>query len=811
MFQGPESSPRADLADRLGTIDRSPRPRYHTAMDTADTPRPRHELARLTELPPALRAPLPAASSTPSSTGGGLPISPRLVLRGLARHWWQALILWVVGSVGLGALVFLKYKPTYKSTSQVLVRVDSANPYVSTQEGKGLKDPTMQSQILMITSPSVLSAVASDSKVSNLQCVREASDPEAFLRGLIKVNAGKGNSTLIELSAETRKPEEAETIVNAVVNAFLETNRELATARNRQAITELEDHLKHLEDDIEIKKKELYRITKESEFPDMILQSQDLGIVETEIDAELTDSNQNAQMTVGTSEYKRLHQELLKLEYDEIEARAELETIRRQAAGTDPRDWVERRIEQAFLSNEDVRSLREALRDVDLQHEDALRRVRNPGDPALRRLKTERDRLAERYKQLWADLEPALRAQLANEETNPAQLVRQAEERLQSIQYRKKLVYDKFEAVKLDERSRGETSLTIGFLRTELAQTRGMMNQVLRRLASLKYDSQGGDIFQQISPAKAGKIPLVNKRDKLLAVSPLAMLGLVLGLVTLVEMRSGRVSGADDLTGRLSAEIFSVPPLPTVRSASRARLEGPGPDPKFEQFVQQLDHVRVALCGEETYDGRGRCVLITSAVGGEGKTTLAAQLAVRCAEAGSSTVLIDADLRRATLGRLFEVPDCPGLSDVLRGDATLEDALVPINQVGGCQLLPAGSPEANPNRILRGKNFAPMLERLRRTFDVVIIDTSPVLPVPDALILGRMADGAVLATRHDQSRFPAVERANSLLAGAGIPVLGVVVNGAKPSGSRGAGGNYYAAYSYRSDRMPDGAEPPEAG
>jgi capsular exopolysaccharide synthesis family protein len=195
-------------------------------------------------------------------------------------------------------------------------------------------------------------------------------------------------------------------------------------------------------------------------------------------------------------------------------------------------------------------------------------------------------------------------------------------------------------------------------------------------------------------------------------------------------------------------------------------------------------------------------VLITSAVGGEGKTTLAAQLAVRCAEAGASTVLIDADLRRATLGRLFEVPDCPGLSDVLRGDATLEDALVPINQVGGCQLLPAGSPEANPNRILRGKNFAPMLERLRRTFDVVIIDTSPVLPVPDALILGRLADGAVIATRHDQSRFPAVERANNLLTGAGIPVLGVVVNGARPSGSRVTGGDYYAAYTSRTDRVP---------
>ena len=779
-------------------------------MDTADTPRPRHELVRLTDLPPALRTPILPASQQPSASGGGLPITPRLVLRGLARHWWQALLLWIIGSAALATLVYLKYEPTYRSSSQLLINPDNTNPYGNNQElTRGFADPRLQTHLNLVTSPRVLQAVIRDPEVSKLQCIREADDPEVFLLDLIKVTPGKSGALVIDIAAETQNPHDAAVIVNAVVDAFRTLDKELANARTRKAIEALTEYRDELARKVEQQEAKVKMLAEQAD-PEMILRNLGVRTASATDETETETESSNGPITVAASEYKKLHQELLDLEYAEIEARSELEAVRRQAAATDPRVWVERRIEQAFLANEDVRTLREALRDLDVRLNEARRNIRNPGDPALNRLQADRQRLMERYDQLWADLEPALRAQLAVEESNPAQLVRRAEEKLLSLEYRRALVQQKLDRVRLDERSKGVASLEMSFEMTKLDQQRKMHDLVDRRLESLEFESRGvKETFVQIAPAKPSTLPQVNKRDKFMAVTPLAMLGLVLGLVTLVEMRSGRVSGADELSSRVGAEVFSVPPLPTVRSNTRGRLEGPARDPKFEQFVQQLDHVRVALCGEGGDDGRGRCVLITSAVGGEGKTTLAAQLAVRCAEAGASTVLIDADLRRATLGRLFEVPDCPGLSDVLRGDASLEDALVPINQVGGCQLLPAGSPEANPNRILRGKNFAPMLERLRRSFDVVIIDTSPVLPVPDALILGRLADGAVIATRHDQSRFPAVERANSLLTSAGIPVLGVVVNGARPSGSGTGGNNYYAAYTYRSDRVPgtDGATP----
>ena len=206
-----------------------------------------------------------------------------------------------------------------------------------------------------------------------------------------------------------------------------------------------------------------------------------------------------------------------------------------------------------------------------------------------------------------------------------------------------------------------------------------------------------------------------------------------------------------------------------------------------------MDHIREALCSGLVHGAPGRCVMITSAVGGEGKSTLASHLAIRCANAGASTLLIDCDLRRPSLDHLLDVAGGAGIRRRPRGegDATLEDALVPLGHLG-CTLLPAGKPEANPAGVLLGQRIGPLLARLRRSYEVVLIDSPPVLPVPDALTLGRFVDGAVLAARHDTSRLRLVEQAHRTLTLVGIPVFGVVVSGVRTD--EHFGGAYAAAY-----------------
>jgi capsular exopolysaccharide synthesis family protein len=272
-----------------------------------------------------------------------------------------------------------------------------------------------------------------------------------------------------------------------------------------------------------------------------------------------------------------------------------------------------------------------------------------------------------------------------------------------------------------------------------------------------------------------------------MAVAPVGVLFAMLGLFLLLEVKAERVADPDALSTRVRSEVYALPPLPTARSIRK--LGGSDADDQIEQFIQRLDHLRFAVCGDAGEVGKGRCVLITSAIGGEGKTTLAAQLAARCGNSGMSTLLIDADFRRAALCPLLDVPEGPGLSDVLKDEATLDEVAIPV-QGGTFYLLPAGSPVQDTARLLQSPRFGLLVQQLRELYDLIIIDSPPVLPVPDALILGRWSDGAVIAVRYDISRFPQVERARRQLDTAGVTVLGTVINGMRNSDS------YYGRYSY---------------
>ena len=123
-----------------------------------------------------------------------------------------------------------------------------------------------------------------------------------------------------------------------------------------------------------------------------------------------------------------------------------------------------------------------------------------------------------------------------------------------------------------------------------------------------------------------------------MALAPIVTLAGVLSLFVLLEARSERVADPDELPGRVHVQVLSVvPPLPTVRpvtACSRAERNS-GSSVELDEFVRSLDHLRVALCARPDPWGRDRhCVMITSACGSEGKTTLAAQLAERCVNAG---------------------------------------------------------------------------------------------------------------------------------------------------------------------------------
>jgi capsular exopolysaccharide synthesis family protein len=197
---------------------------------------------------------------------------------------------------------------------------------------------------------------------------------------------------------------------------------------------------------------------------------------------------------------------------------------------------------------------------------------------------------------------------------------------------------------------------------------------------------------------------------------------------------------------------------------------------------------------------RPRIIVITSTNSGEGKTTVACNLALALAEIGpsvlmKSVLLIDGDLRRPRLHEIFGVPNRWGLADLLEGKTPPNGCEGMVYKTGyrNLNLLPSGSTTVNVAALLHSPRAVAFLNRMREEFHTVIIDAPPMLNMPDARVLGRLADGVVLVVRSAQTMRDAAVAANQRLAEDGTRVLGTILNQWDPRRTN----QYTHAYGYK--------------
>lgn len=187
-----------------------------------------------------------------------------------------------------------------------------------------------------------------------------------------------------------------------------------------------------------------------------------------------------------------------------------------------------------------------------------------------------------------------------------------------------------------------------------------------------------------------------------------------------------------------------------------------------------------------------QALAMTSATPGEGKSLTASNLAVAFAQAGQRVLLVDADLRRPTVAKMFGLNRRAwgGLTTVLAGSQELEEA-VQETPVPGLSLLTSGPIPPNPAEMLGARRMTDLLEKMKAQWDLVIVDTPPVLAVADASILAPRLDGVILVVRAGQVGYPQAKRAKDALDAVGARVLGTVVDGVQ---HRGGDGYYYYYY-----------------
>ncbi len=280
-----------------------------------------------------------------------------------------------------------------------------------------------------------------------------------------------------------------------------------------------------------------------------------------------------------------------------------------------------------------------------------------------------------------------------------------------------------------------------------------------------------------------------NLKQKMVFAAVAALAGLIgVGLfISYLEWRNRRVDGVEQVVSELGMRVIGTIPAFPSRAALRSGEAGANQNWRFI-LNESVNSTRTMLL-HTARTQQMQVILVTSAMQGEGKTSLSSQLATSMATAGLRTLILDCDLRNPSMQKLFDIPVAPGCAEVLLQEIDISD-VVQATSVPNLWIIPAGQCNHRVIAALaQGHPIEALLNRLRGQFDIIVVDSCPILPVADTLLVAQHVDGVVFSILQDVSQLPKVQDASDRLTHLNIPLLGAVVNGIKPD-TQAYGYNY---------------------
>ncbi|MBI1829873.1 MAG: polysaccharide biosynthesis tyrosine autokinase [Planctomycetes bacterium] len=359
----------------------------------------------------------------------------------------------------------------------------------------------------------------------------------------------------------------------------------------------------------------------------------------------------------------------------------------------------------------------------------------------------------------------------------------------ENLEYQISVAHEKVESCKLrreklgkeiDDINRRVKDLGLGSV-NEPAQVSAIRDKIKEKEKAFEYTGQKiSDVEleplpSRVIPIQRAEPPLDRDRSQQTKAAGAGGLGIfVLALfgVGFLEFRSRKIGEPDDVSRGLGLNVVgTVPAMPAPSNTPDSHVEAMW----LSQLNESVDAIRTVLLHQARTEPM-HALMITSANSGEGKTTLATQLAASLARAWKRVLVIDANLRDPATHTLFDVPQEPGLAEVLRGEVEATDA-IRATTFSRLWVLPAGNGDAHALQALAQDNVRTLFEQLKQQYDFIIIDAPPVLPVTDSLLIGQHVDGVVYAILTDVSQAPAVHAAQQKMAPLGVRTLGAVVLG----------------------------------
>lgn len=699
----------------------------------------------------------PAAIS-PQQAG----ISPRMVLNALRRWWKLAFPLGLVLGAAAAAGVFFTFEPEYQATRWLQI---SRNLLIDDEQ---LPKEFVDNQLSTIRGPKVLSAVLSDPAVARVPEIQEAENPIGWLAENLALNA-VGQSEFYKLSIVCRDPNDAKAIVTAVTDYYkkvyeaehadmLNSMQDLWAQRRTTYESKLQEDTDRISQLLESDPTLLPRreATPEDD-PIFALQGQ---LTQVQIDRETLQIRLQSLKAAGSSN--------LPVSEEDVQLAVEV----------DPR-VVALRTEQEVLLGEKEKADRQlaelSLKDI---------RGRRTGE-----LKEITKRIAAKLAEVQAELSK-VRGELAGEkreefQKNSTSTFAQLQSELDYLLITEDLLTKRLESEVTLGGVKASSLTELKLAEARLERTRSIHSQTLDNLETIDRLKKVPPTVKIDETTLVPSVPLEKYPTKLLILAFGGCFTLPFALAVLYEWLLRRV----DHRAELEQHAPQLPVIGEIPSFSGWRR-------RQENCLESVDSLRTRLVLSEPLKDM-RTLAVVSSVSGEGKTSVATQLAASLARSTTQPVLlIDADMRRPDIHSIFDIPLSPGLAEVLDSDCEIADSISKLPD-SNLHILPAGDLRTNPHRLTNSGNLERLIEVLVQQYRYVVIDTPPVLAASEALTIARAADGCLLCTMRDVTRVDQFRSVCDNLRATGAQPAGVVLSGVSQLQYARTYGNYQYSYSER--------------
>lgn len=708
----------------------------------------------------------PAGVATGEEPEAGALVSA--CLHSLRRRWLAGTALGALFGVLAGLGAWKLQSPEYTATA--MLRIDAHRaPLLFETADQAVRfnfDLYKNTQRQLLLSPFVLNNALREDEIRKLSLVQEQIDPTAWLQTELKV-AFPDDAEIMTVSLTASDGAAAERIVNAVVQSYMED----------VVLEEHKDRHKRLEN--------LQRVYVEAEHKARSKRA-DLGTLVEALGTGDKDSLSLQQQTT-IQQYALMRNELTRIQFQLMRAEAEgaLGQQEPPEPGADESSADEDQagapapaapfvseleLENLLLTDREGSKLIGRIDWIEKAIAETQRRL-TPAAAAgqLAKLRAELEmaqgKLSARRELLREELVSQMAVSPRKAGQNPPNfelaILRQQEKELQ----------EEVDALQAEAKNFGRSSIDVEMMRTEIEACDELVSRIGEEIERTKIEQKSDPRITLLPGANRAQAAEPKKRVMRSAAGGFAGLIFPLCLFILLDVTKRHVDGVSTVTSRLGLDVLGVlPPVPVrTRPSSRRTRRWQ------EELSESVSAITAMLLQRATLEDR-HVLLVSSATAGEGKTTLAGHLATALAESGSRTLLVDFDLRRPALGRVFGLESEAGVSEVLQGSVELS-ATVQTTSIQNLSVLPAGRFRCNIlSTTVRGR-MADLFAQLRSRYDFVVVDGSPILPVVDARLIGQHADGVVLSLLRDVSRVPKVSAACDILNSYGVPVIGAVVLG----------------------------------